>query len=536
MFGGCKFVRSSLFVAMAMTVLSLLPLSAEGSDLSKFLRELFSDMSGREPTGSELNYHAELNRQGGSLDNAIVLFSSDEVYATQSHGDPNLYVNRMFQTFLGREPRLDEQTFWVSQMQNPGNRRVDLVRWFCQSNHVTQLPSFLPSPPAYYPPTSGSDIASQLVERTNLLVNFLKAELGQTYYGNQVLEDGYRLFALTKQYRNVVRSADSTQQQVQIVIGNMDKALQDLERGYYRVPGSSSQSKQMLHQVSQLVAAAQNSNAGWGPPPGMDRPPLYPRPPRPSIPDVATLEINRLVEQTRDFSYGLLPYQYYGPPYESLSRDVQGFATQVEALALMARQGQPLSEMQRSIWSLLDQARHISDDVSQTNSSIQRGWWNLQTQLRSTARSLGVNSDFNVQPSRPVVIDRPAWVGFPYQPSPNQPPAYQNDCIVLTDQLIGKIDRYSETLSNLSRINPNANSLLRSLQDFKHNVLIFRQSAAGGSFSTSLSSASDRLMSQYSELAREVTRVVSREPTLNSPLFYQIGESVQAIQRASRGI
>ena len=130
MMGEVNVVRRGLFAAFAMLVLSLQSLPAEGSDLTKFLREMFSDMSGREPTGSELNYHADLNRQGGSLDNAVVLFSSDEVYATQSQGDPNRYVSRMFETFLGREPRLDEQTFWVSQLQNPGNRRIDLVRWF----------------------------------------------------------------------------------------------------------------------------------------------------------------------------------------------------------------------------------------------------------------------------------------------------------------------------------------------------------------------------------------------------------------------
>jgi hypothetical protein len=187
------------------------------------------------------------------------------------------------------------------------------------------------------------------------------------------------------------------------------------------------------------------------------------------------------------------------------------------------------------MWSLLDQARHISQDVGQANSSVQRGWWNVQTQLRTTARALGVNSDFNVQPSRPVVIDRPAWVGFPYQPSPSQPPSYQNECIVLADQLIGKIDDYAQTLMTANRINPDATNMLRNLQDFKHHVLVFRQSAASGSFRTSLSSASDRLMSQYNDLAKEATRLISRDPSLNSPMFYQIGELVQKIRRAARG-
>ena len=89
---------------------------------------------------------------------------------------------------------------------------------------------------------------------------------------------------------------------------------------------------------------------------------------------------------------------------------------------------------------IVNEARHISQDVGRADTNIQRGWWNVQTQLRATAQALGVGSDFNVQPSQAVVIDRPAWVGFPYQPSPAQPAVSQQECVVLTDQRIGKID------------------------------------------------------------------------------------------------
>lgn len=528
-------VKVGCWFAILLAVSQLAGTPAEGSDLTKFLREMFSDMSGREPTGSELNYHAELNRQGGSLENAIVLFGSDEVYLTQTHGDPNLYVDRMYETFLGRDPRPDEQSFWVSQMQQSGYRRADMVRWFCQSNHITQLPSFLPTPPSYYPPSNEQQIALQLVERTNLLLNFLTAELGQTYFGNGVIEQGQRLFALSKQYRNVLQSSGGTQGQSQIVVNNLASALQDLESRYYKVPGSSSQSKQVLQQVSQLVAAAQSANSGWNRPPNVSQLPQAPQSPVSPVSPAAASEINRLLDESRRFAYGLLGYQNQSPFYANLSRDVQGLSTQVESLALMVRQGQSLPALQQSMWSIVDQARHISQDVGRADTNIQRGWWNVQSQLRTTAQSLGVNSDFNIQPSRPVVIDNPAWVGFPYQPSPVQPPSNQEDCVVLTDQLIGKIDSYSQALAPIAGVNPNAASLLRSMQDFKYYVLIFRQSATGGTFTTSLSSSADQIMVQYQQLAREVTQLVSRDPTLNSPLFYQIGELVQKIRLAASG-
>jgi hypothetical protein len=496
---------------------------------------MFSEMSGRDPTGSELNYHAELNRNNGSLENAIVMFGSDEVYAAQAHGDPNLYVSRMHETFLGREPRADEQAFWVNQMMQPGYRRVDMVRWFCQSNHITQLPSFLPTPPTYYPPSNQEQISLQLVDRANLLMNFINAEFGQTYFGNKVAERGARLLTLTKDYRNVLRSPQSDPQQLQIVLTNLDRALQDLEQHYYQVPGASAQSKQVLQQVSQLVAAAHATNVSWGQLPAA-RPPYYAPPSGPSVSPAVVSEVDRLLDESRRVAYGLLSYQAQGPFYASLSRDVQGLATRVESLSLMVHQGQSLADLQQSMQGIVNESRHIAQDVARADSNVQRAWWNLQTRLSDAARALGVNADFNLQPSRPVVIDRPAWSGFPFQPSPAQPAGYQQECVVLADQLIGKITDYAQALAPIAPTNRNAADLIRNLQDFQRYVLGFRQSATGGLFSTSLSSSADQIMVQYQQLANNVTRMVSNDPSLNSPLFYQIGELVQQIRRAASGL
>ncbi len=527
--------RGILVIAALTLAAGLTSPPARGSDLSKFLRELFSDMSGREPTGSELNYHAGLNRDGGSLENTIVLFGSDEIYATQGHRDPNLYVQRMYETFLGREPRPDEQAFWANQIMQPGVRRVDMVRAFCRSNHVTQLPSFLPTPPAYYPPAGNEQIALQLVDRANLLLNFIKAEMGNTYFGRGVFEQGAKFLSVAKQYRNVVRSPNSTAQQIDVSLSNLDRSLQDLERRFYRVPGSSSQSRQMLQQVSQLVAAAHYSSGGITRPPGVSRPPLFPPPSNPGISQRAVREVNRLSDESRRLAYGLLSYQHEGPFYAHLSRDVQDLSTRIESLNLMVRQGQSSASIQRSMRGIVDASRYISRDMNQADSNVRRAWWNFQSQLQSTAGALGVNSDFNIQASQPVVIDRPAWGGFPFQPSPARPPAHQEECVVLADQLLGKVDSYAQTLAPVASSNRNAASLLRDLQDFKRYVLAFRQAAAGGRYATSLSSSADRIMSQYQQLSRNVSRLVSQDSSLNSPLFYQIGELVQRIRVAAGG-
>jgi hypothetical protein len=291
----------------------------------------------------------------------------------------------------------------------------------------------------------------------------------------------------------------------------------------------------MLQQVSQLVAAAHYASGGIIRPPGGSRPPLYPPPSSPGISQRAVREVNRLADESRGLAYGLLSWQHQGPFYSQLSRDVQDLSTRIESLNLMVRQGQSRSEIQRSMMGIVDASRYISRDMDRADTNIRRSWWNFQSQMRSTADALGVNSDFNVQASQPVVIDRPAWGGFPFQPSPARPPAYQEECVVLADQLLGKVDSYAQTLVPIASSNRNAATILTNLQDFKRYVFAFRQEAAGGRYATSLSSSADRIMLQYQDLSRNVSRLVSQDASLNSPIFYQVGELVQKIRVAAGG-
>ena len=522
--------RMRIFQTSSMVFLALLvPVgSASASDLSKFLDGLFKQIANRAPSGSELNYYTNLTRNQGPLESAIALYGSDDYYVGRAHRDTNLYVSQLYQDFLRREPRIDERQFWVTQFQRQDVRRVDLIRWFCQTNHITQLPSFLPTPPVFTTPNTAPAIAAELLAKVNLLVNLLNAELGNTYFGNAVVQEARSLLAAAEQYRQVVNDRRSTPRQVAISFSNLEKSLGGLERSYYRVPGSSPQSKSVLQQVSQLVAAARDLNTGWVQQPiaPVPRPPIA----APGLPDAS-----RLVAVTRQFSYGLLSYQNSSPFYANLSRDVQGFSTQIESLSLMIRQGQRGSAMRRSMSSIAEQSRHISQDVSRAGMDIQRGWWNVQSELRPVARALGVSIDFNFQPTRPVIIKRPAWGNFPYQASPGYPANHNQEAITLADQLIGKVDGYTQSLMPVTSYNANSLTLVRHLQNFKHYVLTLRQDAAGGSFTTSLSRSADNLMSQYQQLSKEVARLVSRDSTLNSPLFYQIGELVRKIQYAARG-
>ena len=135
----------AVFGSICMGILA----EAYGSDLSDFLHSVFDEQQQRRPSGAELNYHANLTRQQGPLENYIVLCGSDDYFVNQAQRNLETYVARLYQVFLGRNPRPDELRYWVIQFQQSRVDRREMVRRFCRASGVTQLPSSLPTQPAF---------------------------------------------------------------------------------------------------------------------------------------------------------------------------------------------------------------------------------------------------------------------------------------------------------------------------------------------------------------------------------------------------
>ncbi len=111
-----------------------------GSDLSKFLHSVFDDHHQRSPNGTEMYYHANLSRNNGPLESYIALVSSNDFFVNQCQRNTQVYVTRLYQIFLNRDPFPDELRFWVNQYYAGGENRGNLVRQFCQANNIYSVP------------------------------------------------------------------------------------------------------------------------------------------------------------------------------------------------------------------------------------------------------------------------------------------------------------------------------------------------------------------------------------------------------------
>jgi len=106
-----------------------------GSDLSKFLHMAFDNQYGRPPTGAEVNYYSSVSRTDGPLETLARMVASTDYYVQQCQQKPDLYVTRLYEIFVRREPTFEEQRYWVSRFPGGGtDARLAYVRQFCQAN------------------------------------------------------------------------------------------------------------------------------------------------------------------------------------------------------------------------------------------------------------------------------------------------------------------------------------------------------------------------------------------------------------------
>lgn len=511
--------RASLLAVVLAVILSR---PAMASDFTEFLHQLFDEHVGREPTGIEVNQYAGLNRSQGLLGSYVALFASEEYFAGRCQRNYEVYVRNLYRVFLMRDPRVDELRFWVNQFAQGGADRVTVLRRFLEANRVSQLPSFPPSqqPPVFRPPGRPAEIASQLVSETRLFDETIRRDLGGTRYGRVVSDRAVRLQTVALQYQDLWRARNVDSNQLRIALGNVESAYRDLEVEFNRVPSASPVGRDMLWRISQLVSAARQSVES-----SVGRPP-----------DSGLLTgVETLRERLRQFAYGLQYYQNRGPVYSQLLRDVQGLAVQLDGLSLMIRQGASRRSQRRTAESMLTQAAAVTRQVENIDLTIQRGWWDIQRQLQTIANNLGAGSSWTTA-GRPVIIPNPSWPQLGYQPTPDSGNLARNREIVnLCDQLLAGLDDYVRSLEPLARRSRDADRLRDALKDLAHDVEELRQEAARGKYGRQLEDEVEDVLEEYQDTAKRFTEVVTRDPTLNSPNFLQVGALVEQIRRAARG-
>jgi len=351
---------------------------ALGSDLSKFLHAVFDSQSGRPPTGAEVHYYSSVSRTDGPLESMARIMASTDYYVRQCQQRPELFVTRLYEVFVHREPTFEEQRYWAGRFPGGGvDARLAYIRQFCQANNIVDYvpgaPGAVPLPAR--PAGTQAEIAATLAAKATVLNSTIQRELAGTRYGRDLTAQAAVLVSASTQYRDTVNSPQSTPQQVAIAANNAVRACQELQATFRSVPGASAACQNLFWEVSQWVAAIESSAPATASTPGGAT--------------AVAAEASQLLALLRQFTTVLSTYQPQNAFYVSLYRDVNALAVQAESLELLARTGTGPQDVQRVTTSLLAQSRNIARQVGQADAGLQRGWWNVQHELDQLALAAG---------------------------------------------------------------------------------------------------------------------------------------------------
>lgn len=196
----------------------------------------------------------------------------------------------------------------------------------------------------------------------------------------------------------------------------------------------------------------------------------------------------------------------------------------------------PDRDVKRITTSLLPQARDVARQIAQTDINLQQGWWNIQHELDQVALAAGCGGDLYVTTDHPVILNHPAWSGFPVQTSPGyQASADNRQTICYADHLLAQIDNYVLSLRLVAARNGDAGVMVNQTQNLRNAVLVLRQQAAAGAWGTQLQSAAREAVRLYAAAGPTFLKLVGQDPSLNSPVWAQIGELTFKIDRELGG-
>jgi hypothetical protein len=504
--------------------LSWLAFPVVGSDLSQFLHSVFENQYGRPPSGTESNYYANISRTDGPLESLMSMVASDDYFLRLCQGKPDMYVTRMYETFLQRDPTGDERQYWTSRVpRGSSNTRLAFVREFCR---VSNLVYYAPSTTQYQsvparPAASQSETANTLAAKAAQLNSQIQVELGGTRFGQDLLLKSALLSSACIQYRDAVDSPQSTRDQIAIAAVSVERALQGVEGTFRTIPGVSVNCQVLLRDVSDLAASTGRYVGTTSPPSAATR-------------SAMELEADHFLVTARQFASAVLPYRQQNASYATIYRDATGLVVQAESLQQLASTGAGQRDLQRITTAILNQARQISGYINQTNVRVQQGWWNVQHELEQLAATAGCGGDIYTSTDQPVIISHPAWAGLPVQPVPSyQSSNVSRRLISLADQLVDQIEKYVDSLRPIApRIAEGSRMIDQSL-DLRNQILVLRQHAATGGGRMQLQNDSRDALRQYRDVASPTfLKLVGLDPSLNSPMWVQIGQSVFEIDRS----
>lgn len=451
------------------------PVAAQAIDTTGFVRGIYRDYLGRDPSPDEsLAWVRALQRGTAASEVNAFILASDECY-DRYRRDPNAWIAAAYNFVLNRQPTQRDLTAWGGRLAQLNNDRLRWSRDFLRAADW-QAPSFQ-NPGTSVPP---GDLPARLVTTCQLLTRSVQDELP----GNRgwlAWTQANNLLTSAEANRIVLGAPANNPVAYSQAVGTLQTANDALRRTLAESGVTASTSRQYADQVYQILVVLRDQTPSAYPPQLPPYPPQQPQlPPYPQPPTIppggidqpACDRCQRLVFDLRKAAQQFVGSLRNTYPRDwntdRLLRDAEDFDAGIERFRLATRPGILVVDVRATLTQMRVQVERVSAQVRRGtfDRRVIQAWSDTAVAFNRLAESQGVPPGDLGDPWQPVPFNGPGGlpVNLGGQPTGGVAPLVVralDDAIAQCDTLVVALTPYAFQ----SLVVPSVQNELRTLRN-----------------------------------------------------------------------
>ena len=514
--------RTLTIALLLLLALPPIPAAAQSIDMTGFVRGLYRDYLGREPSPEEqVAWVRALQRGNAASEVHAFIMASDECF-DRYRRDVYAWIRGCYAIVLNRGPAERDLVFWSDKLARLGGDRLRWGREFLRGADW-QSPSFA-NPPVIVPP---ADLPTRLVTTCELLVGAVTSEIpGQR--GWLAYTQANNLLTSVRANRLLLSNPNGNPLAYNQAVVSLQTANDALRTTLSQSGAAVPTSRQYADQIYNLLLALRESG------PSVPLPLPFPPPVNPGGLDPVTFDrlqilLRNLNQTGTQFVYVVRNTYPRDWTVERLQGNGEDFLAEIDRFRSQVRLGGAVADLRTGYSNLRIQADRISAQMRRNNYDrrIQQSWYDTVLTFNKLAEPLGFAAMELSESWQPVPIigvggtaPLPINLGGPSAPTVGQ------TVLRNLDESISQCDIASAALTPYAYQNPLIVSVQNELRTLRNSLVDLRRLAVQGSSRSQMVQA----LTHAAEDARRVQALWNR--LVNGPGVPRDLPDLTAFQRS----
>ncbi len=463
------------------------------------IRGWYRDYLGRE-VGPELTAWVELLKGGmAAIDVQATILGSDEFYYARGR-DPQTFVRETLQSVNWADPTTAELRRWTDRLNQLRGDRFVLAREIVLAAAQPQTPA-----------SQTGEIITRLAAAARLAVDTIDFEIGGTAQGQQANLRAQSLLESCTHLQKETAVWMYRPEEALRALDNAERSYQSLHQTLNDPPGTAPSAGGIVRRIGTMLADAR---AAIRPPVSIPTTPaLVPGGNYGFDQRLIAVHVETVSRGVESLTQLLTSQAYQNYTYSVVLRDLDTFASRVDAFEQSLARGTSRERLSWEVQSLEEQAGRIRTQLSAGRPPYfaRLYWQSVESGLAQLRETVGPASGSGQAVLRPTPL--------------------HESLIPLLDNTAAQLDVFLAGTNPLVYGIPDVPRVQRDARTVKSRVLTLRQQAAAGESVATLKQSLQAMVGDYTAAFERWNQVVATHRLINPARLSPVGESLNRVEQ-----